>query len=98
MPYIDQNARLSFDDTIRSLTPQTPGELNYVITKLMLEYGKRKQEKPSYSLYNELVGVVECLKMEFYRRAVSVYENEKISEHGDVYSRGTKFNRYKRTE
>jgi len=41
--------------------------------------------KPSYSDYNALVGVLECAKLEFYRRAVAAYEDKKIKENGDVY-------------
>ena len=33
----------------------------------------------------EVRGVVECVKLEFYRRAVAAYEDEKCKENGDVY-------------
>jgi len=56
------------------------GTLNYVITRIILVTGPQ-----SYSDYNALVGVLECCKLEFYRRAVVAYEDEKIKENGDVY-------------
>ena len=60
------------------------GELNYAITELLRFYldtttGHR------YRYYNEAIGVLECAKMELYRRLVAPYEDEKIKENGDVY-------------
>lgn len=80
MPYIEQNRR----DEVFGLGPDTAGELNYMITTLCLEYLKASNKK--YSDYNEVVGVLECAKLEFYRRAVSVYEDERKDINGDVYS------------
>jgi hypothetical protein len=78
MPYIDPQAR-----QIAEIDgPDGPGELNYLITKLCLDYlGGVKR----YSKYNEVIGVLECAKLEMYRRAVSPYEDKKIAENGDVY-------------
>jgi hypothetical protein len=39
----------------------------------------------TYTEYNALVGVLECVKQEFYRRAVSSYEDKKKEGNGDVY-------------
>lgn len=82
MPYIKLEDR-------PKLTPQTvytpldPGALNFAITKLAIDYiadrGKR------YATLNEVVGVLECAKLEFYRRLVAEYENEKCKLNGDVY-------------
>jgi hypothetical protein len=33
---------------------------------------------------SSLISEVECAKLEFYRRVVSPYEDEKIKENGDV--------------
>ena len=77
MPYIKPEDR---DDL---LVPQTPGELNWKITTLCLEYLDAKAQK--YHDYNEIIGVLECVKLEFYRRAVASYEDRKIKENGDVY-------------
>jgi hypothetical protein len=60
---------------------QTSGELNYVITRLLLD----RASQPNYERLNSLMGVLECAKQEFYRRAVAPYENIKIKENGDVY-------------
>jgi broad-specificity NMP kinase len=39
---------------------------------------------PKYHKYNAAVGVLECAKLELYRRLVSGYEDTKIIENGDV--------------
>ncbi len=81
MPYISQEAR-----TVLAKTGQisTVGELNYVITKMMKKYIDDNGGE-SYTMYNSLIGVLECVKSEFYRRLVSEYEDVKCDQHGDVY-------------
>ena len=82
MPYIKQADRERYAMLIRVMPVQNPGVLNYLITKLVLSYlGAR----PQYSDFNEVIGVLESVKLEFYRRAVAPYEDEKIVENGDVY-------------
>ena len=79
MPYITQEER---DDLHINGWPSymSSGKLNYVITSLLLD------TKPkTYEHYNALIGVLECCKLEFYRRAVAVYEDKKIIENGEVY-------------
>ena len=39
----------------------------------------------SYHAYNEIIGVLECVKQEFYRRMVAPYEDKKCEENGDVF-------------
>jgi len=60
-----------------------PGELNYAITEIMINYLNRKGV--SYTNMNEVVGVLECAKLELYRRMTVPYEDTKIEENGDVY-------------
>lgn len=58
----------------------TPGDLNFAITDLLL------REVPlTYAEYSQLIGVLECVKLEFYRRAVAADKDKKIKENGDVY-------------
>ena len=59
------------------------GTLNYLITNICKEYIKENGEK--YSHYNDIIGVLECVKQELYRRKISKYEDKKIEENGDVY-------------
>jgi hypothetical protein len=81
MPYVDAEARSRLDGGAK---PETPGELNYLITRLVDEYLVRKGGL-RYSHLNEAIGVLECAKLELYRRVVGPYEDEKIAQAGDVY-------------
>lgn len=62
--------------------PQNPGELNYMISKLLREY---VGNNPTYEDLNAAIGATEAAKMEFYRRVVIPYEQKKIKENGDMY-------------
>lgn len=80
MPYIKQEDRLPIPEMI----PESAGDLNYLITKLLLEYIDEKGGM-SYTVVNEVVGVLECAKLELYRRLAAPYEDEKRELNGDVY-------------
>jgi len=80
MPYIDQARRAEIND---SSLVETPGELNWLITILISEYVNKKGM--SYTTLNEVVGVLECAKLELYRRVASPYEDQKMQQNGDVY-------------
>lgn len=83
MPYIPKKDRplvISFTGTEG---PNTAGELNYCITSMILGFQDRKGL--SYQTINEIVGVLECAKQEYYRRVAVPYEQEKMEINGDVY-------------
>ena len=82
MPYILAEARPRLTRDLPC--PETAGELNFVITSLVDEYVAEKGL--SYAILNEVVGVLECAKAEFYRRVVAPYEDTKIQANGDVYT------------
>ena len=85
MPYIRKDDRVYYDVTLGDHSPATgPGELNFQITQLCLQY--MSQEEINYQRYNDIIGVLESCKLEFYRRAVAPYEAKKIEENGDVYN------------
>lgn len=89
MPYIKQEPRHYLDSIICRFGDLNPGEIAYVITKLLL---KLIGKTPHYALYATAFGILETVKMEFYRREVGGYEDEKIQQNGDVYGdrdRGT---------
>ncbi len=86
MPYIENKDKAKFYmvlDELRSANLNTVGELNYLITSMCLEYLEKKGEK--YQHYNDVIGALECAKLEMYRRKVSNYEDGKIQSNGDVY-------------
>jgi hypothetical protein len=87
MPYIQEEDRKEIDKGLKpfitgftSYEAIEPGCLNYIITRLLIETKPR-----SYRDYNKLIGVLECVKLEFYRRQIAVYEDEKKEKNGDVY-------------
>ena len=51
-----------------------------------LERGLEDKRVISYRNINELIGVLECAKLELYRRVASPYEDEKIQSNGDVFN------------
>lgn len=82
MPYISQGQRTEIETWGQK--PQDVGELNYVITKILDEYIGNQLR---YSKINDVIGVLECAKLEIYRRLAADYEDEKIDQNGDVYRR-----------
>lgn len=87
MPYIKKEDRAKFETSLYSLIKDleqnkfNEGELNYVISKI---FNTAFNASMKYSTANKLMGVLECVKAEFYRRQVAPYENDKIEENGDV--------------
>ena len=83
MPYIKEGDRkFAYDD------PASLGELNYCITSRILKYLDNINQagmRASYTDYNNIIGVLECAKLEFYRRMVAEYEDQKLRENGDVF-------------
>lgn len=79
MPYIPIQDRRAIN---AGASPTKPGGLNYKLTKEILDY---LGTEPNYQRFNDVVGVIECIKLELYRRMVSPYEDKKIRENTDVY-------------
>jgi len=76
MPYLNpkQRSRSSLKEV---------GDLNFRIHELIEIYLNDK-DAIKYEKYNSVVGVLESVKLEFYRRAVAAYEDNKIVENGDI--------------
>ena len=81
MPYIEQQKRQDFQEGVGTI--EHAGDLNYVLTRVCLEY--INDRGAGYRIYNDVIGALECCKLEMYRRAVAPYEDHKIRENGDVY-------------
>ena len=84
MPYIKKEDRGFFKRIYDVEIPRTPGELNYLLSIIVTEY--LGEEGISYDSINEVIGVLECAKMELYRRVAVPYEQEKMESNGDVYT------------
>lgn len=83
MPYIKKEMRKLLDIGKAGKLVRKSGELNYIITQICMSYYKNKEE--CYQTYNDIIGALECAKMEMYRRKISLYEIKKCNENGDVY-------------
>jgi hypothetical protein len=87
MPYIEQKDRAPLNEAISrvldfiQLNDLRPGDLNYILSTIIWHHFMRW---PSYTQANELIGVLECVKQEFYRRKVAPLEDAKIAENGDL--------------
>ena len=79
MPYIKKERRPDIDN---GLPPETPGELNYKLYTVMLEYLTHKGE--SYATYNDIMGAHAGCMQEFYRRHIAPYEDKAIKRNGDI--------------
>lgn len=87
MPYIKQKEREKYKELINQMIEllereeekDIDGSLNYVVSSIL-----KKLYKPKYFNYNRAMGVLECIKQEFYRKQVASYEEEKIKENGDL--------------
>lgn len=93
MPYIKQEDRDFHSFNLIGLMPtgsvyfenRNPGQLNYLLSSFV-DLWITFKGGPSYTTYNEVIGVLECMKMELYRRFVGPYEDEKLAENGEVFS------------
>ena len=85
MPYIKQSDRVEISSGAR--LAKTAGELNFRLTSIANEYLEARGQ--SYTTFNEVIGALECAKLEMYRRMVAPYEDHKMIENGDVYGKKT---------
>ena len=86
MPYITQERRTVLANKGIVLSP---GELNYLLTDCINRYYLFNEF--NYQKINDVIGALECAKLEFYRRVAVPYENAKLAENGDVYALGVVF-------
>lgn len=88
MPYITQDRRDPIDEPLAQIilaiqdSTAKAGTLNYAITTLL--QAVVDPEAPRYVDINTAVGVLECAKLELYRRLAAGYEDKKAAENGDV--------------
>ena len=99
MPYINKELQQkthcpdssSLDVEIRCLADMIAGSyqddelegvLNYTITRLVTRTLGRTGWR--YKFINRAVGVLECVKLEFYRRLAAPYEDKAIENNGDI--------------
>jgi len=81
MPYITDEDRWSAGQTFLNAPV---GELNYLITNLIDTW--LRTNGVNYANINSVIGVLECAKLEAYRRVAAGYEDKKCALNGDVYT------------
>jgi hypothetical protein len=87
VPYIKQCKRNKYEKILEELVKilkalppeEVDGELNYVVSKILREVYPLR-----YFHINKAIGVLECIKLEYYRRVAGPYEDSKIEETGDI--------------
>ena len=98
MPYIKKEQREELEPELGALIQKImnmpefhsngrAGILNYVITDILDScFGPLSDAK--YKDYNEAIGMLECCKLEFYRKAAAPYEDMKEKQNGKVLDGG----------
>jgi hypothetical protein len=81
VPYIEREKRIELVNLTRC--PVTAGELNFCITDYINWYVSTKGM--SYQTINDVIGACEGAKLEFVRRFMGKYEDQKRIQNGDVY-------------
>ena len=96
MPYIQKDRREGIDSVLHKLdreldkiAPCTVGDLNYIIS-LIIHYWLPNKRNLHYQDINEVIGVLECAKLELYRMVAAKYEDKKRIENGSVSELDTK--------
>ena len=77
-PYIPQQLRAS-----ASRAPADAGGLAYAITALIQDYLAHAPAR--FKDYAEILGVLEAVKLEIYRRRVAPHEDAACAANGDVF-------------
>jgi len=89
MPYIVKDKRNVLDpavqrlaDAFRTLDDDAnfAGNLNYVISTFLLSL----YPAPNYQRFNDIIGALECCKLELYRKRIAPYEDIKERENGPL--------------
>ena len=84
MPYIEPEKREEIDIAANNLAAAVfdNGSLNYAISKLI--HQEFETRFLNYENLNDIIGVLECVKQEFYRTVIAPYEDKKRLENGAV--------------
>lgn len=90
MPYIPQTRRDEIHNELMhdengglNWTPQNAGDLNFLLSTFIDNYIIERGVR--YANLNEMIGALECAKLELYRVLVAPYEEVKIEDNGGVY-------------
>jgi hypothetical protein len=84
MPYIKKDDRTKLNNRISEISEliNGDGELNYAVSLLL--HKQLVKRGICYQNMNNLMGSIDCAKMEFYRTVIVPYEDKKRNENGSV--------------
>lgn len=92
MPYITKNYRQELEPLIDALAQKMKeihrdnpaqtrdGLMNFTVTEIIAQVFPNAR----YTDMNEIIGFLECCKLEYYRKTASPYEDKKELENGPV--------------
>jgi regulator of sigma D len=97
MPYIPQDKRKELNNYMQKILDYIQksendiqiGEMNYIISNLINTYIEKTKNNNTfnYNVCNNLIGLLECSKLELYRMVISEYEDQKIKQNGNLYNK-----------
>lgn len=84
MPYIGPDERRELESIVVPLRDKFIGasSISYITYNMMMGYLNSMGR--SYHSYAALIGMLEGLKQELYRREIALYEDNKIEKNGDI--------------
>lgn len=83
MPYIEPELRskyLTIQSGFQALGNLPAGDANYILTRFIQTFPKSRYEE-----LERIVGRLELVKLEYWRRVVVPYEDQKRQANGDVF-------------
>lgn len=87
MPYLTPEKRAEIHNDLLNVgihfIPSCAGDVNYIVSKLVSGY--IGYNGLNYATVNEMIGALECAKLELYRMVAGPYEDKKMNENGEVY-------------
>jgi hypothetical protein len=91
MPYVKPEVRARLDGAVEALALALsnegldPGAVNYALSRTILRSAAMAGVQWRYSSITMVVGVLQTMVLEFYRRVAAPYEDAKRDENGDVF-------------
>jgi hypothetical protein len=88
MPYIEEKERPPIDLHLEPIINMiadcqlSPGDLNYIITRIVIA---EVAGNARYASYEAMLGRLEAVKLEWWRRVMVPYEDRKRDQNGDVF-------------
>lgn len=89
MPYIKEEKRQELEPVLQQLglklMNESSGVWNYAITALIRRWFASFTIAGRYEDFERVNGLLESIKLEFWRRMMVPYEEVKIEQNGDVF-------------